>query len=185
MARAKAKARRGLLDVVAEALREADVDAVLKLGHGPSPDQLLVALQADQRGRVLHLQIMVLEGMGDLPVLQYFVGLPYRVSPGTEIDLCRTICATNPNVPLTGFELSEAQATLFFRYNQCVATDPLELSVIGWTIAMIEVIISRFGPLLEEVGEGLPFLDARQRLVADIAVLVDEGSPPGSPEGTR
>jgi hypothetical protein len=159
-----------LLHDVAVTLREAGWDAFVKLGQGPVPDQLYIALEPDERGRVLHLQVTVLE-LGDLPALQYFVGLPYRVDSGVEAELARLLCALNPDLPIAGFEYSEAQAMLFFHHKHCITLESFRIDVLAWNATMIDFLVRRFGPVVEAAAAGAPFTEARERLTGLIGEL--------------
>jgi hypothetical protein len=150
---------------VAAALREAGWDAFVKLGQGPVPDQLFLALTADARSRVLHLQVMLLE-MGDLPALQYFVGLPYRVTAGDPAPLCRLLCALNPDLPISGFEYSEAQSMVFFHHKHCITRESFRIDVLAWNATMIDFLIGRFGPVVEAVAGGESYEEGRAQLVS-------------------
>jgi hypothetical protein len=163
---------RQLLPSLASRLREVEFDAFVKLGQGPIPDQILVALDPDGEGRVLHLQLLFLPELDDPPVLQYYVGLPYAIGPAVSGDLCRFLCAVNPSLPVTGFEYHEASSLLFFRHTHCVGVEPLDPDVVAWTVTTIEFLVGHFGPLCEEVAGGLASDEACVRLVDDLASLV-------------
>jgi hypothetical protein len=165
---------RPLLPALASRLREVDFDAFLKLGQGPIPDQILVALDPDPDGRVLHLQLLFLPDLDDPPVLQYYVGLPYAIGPRASGDLCRFLCALNPALPVTGFEYHEASDLLFFRHTHCIGVEPLDPDVVGWTVTTIEFLVGHFGPLCEAVAGGLASDEACARLVDDLAGLVSQ-----------
>src|ERR1700738_2153765 len=154
-----------LLGDAAGAMSEAGWDAFVKLGHGALPDQLFIALEPDAKGRVLHLQVMLVE-LGDLPALQYFVGLPYQVSASDPAALCRLLCPLNPSLPISGFEFSEAQALLFFRHKHCITLESFRLDVVAWNTAMIDFLVRRFGPVVEAVAGGSSFAEGRERLVS-------------------
>jgi hypothetical protein len=166
---------------VARAMADAGWDAFVKLGQGPVPDQLFVALEPDGRGRVLHLQVMLLQ-LGDLPALQYFVGLPYKVTSTEATALCRFLCALNPDLPIAGFEFSEAQGMLFFNHKHCITLESFRLDVLAWNTTMIDFLIRRFGPVIEAVASGLGYAEGRRQLVRLLAELADQpaASPPGA-----
>ena len=163
------------LEGLAAALRDADLDAFVKLGQGPVPDQIYVALDPDGAGRVLHLQLLFLPGLDDPPVLQYYVGLPYPVDADADDRLCRFLCALNVTLPITGFAYHAADALVFFRHNHAAAVTPLDAAVVLWTVTTIEFLVGHFGPLCEAVAAGLPLEEAEARLTGELRDLVSAG----------
>ncbi|MCU1489953.1 MAG: hypothetical protein JWM85_1358 [Acidimicrobiaceae bacterium] len=152
------------LEAIAERLRDAEFDAQVHLGQGTLPDRLMVALEPDSEGRILHLQVMYLEA-NDPAVLQYYVGLPKPVEPEATLEVCRFLNTVNAPLPIGAFGLLEPERTLYFRHNVPVSTDPFDLDLLGWTITMVDYLIGHLSSLLEQVGSGLDYLTARARLL--------------------
>ena len=166
---------RPLLESLTAALRDVDLEAFLKLGQGPVPDQIFVALDPDAGGRGLHLQLMFLPGLDDPAVLQYYVGLPYPVDPDADEALCRFLCALNVTLPVSGFGYHAPEALLFFRHTHAAAVAPLDPDVVLWTLTTVEFLVGHFGPLVEAVAAGLPLEKAEARLADELTDLVAAG----------
>jgi hypothetical protein len=152
-----------LLHALIEPLRGAGIDSFVKLGGGLAPDQLFVALTPDNRGRVLHLQVMFLPDM-EPPVLQFYVGLPYLLGDDVLDPLSRFLCAVNVTLPVGQFGLIEDQRLLYFRQNQPVVVSPLDFDVFGWSVTMVQFVVGHLGPILEAVAGGLGLAEGRRRL---------------------
>jgi hypothetical protein len=142
-------------------------------GQGHQPDQLLVALgSVDQRG--VHAQLMLLPGMDDPQVLQMYVGLPVPVEPVSYDRLCRFLAAVNGPLPIGAFGLLEAERIVYYRLNEPIGDDGLEPTLLSWELSLIDLIVSRVGPLVEDVALGMELDEGRARLLGLLDQLLEE-----------
>jgi hypothetical protein len=150
---------------MADVLSSLGHEVTFVVGQGHQPDHLLVALAgAEQRG--LHVQLMFLPGMDDPIVLQMYVGLPAPVEPSAYDRLCRFLVAVNGPLPIGGFGLLEAERIVYYRLNEPIGDDGLEPTLLSWELSLIELIVSRVGPLVQDVALGMELDEGRARLVA-------------------
>lgn len=143
------------MDGVVETLGLKGYQAELQRGVADVPDCVVVDLDAGA------MQIMQLD-MDGVPMLQYFIGVPLDAPPHDVTALARFVCALNVNLPLTGFEISEARGQVFFRHMQ-VAVDP---HVVAFTTELCDFVMARFAPLIVGVATHMTFEQG-------VAALVD------------
>lgn len=142
-------------------------------GQGHQPDQLLVALGGvDQRG--LHAQLMFLPKMDDPQVLQIYVGLPAPIEPSGYDRLCRFLAVANGPLPIGAFGLLEAERVVYYRFNEPIADGGPGPELLSWELSLIDLVVSRVGPLVEDVALGMDLEEGRSRLLGLIDQLVDE-----------
>ncbi len=158
---------------LADVLSSLGQEVTFVAGQGHQPDHLLVALRgAGQRG--LHAQLMFLPQMDDPQVLQMYVGLPAPVEPSGYDRLCRFLAAVNGPLPIGAFGLLEAERIVYYRLNEPIGDDGLEPSLLSWELSLIDLIVSRVGPLVEDVALGMELEEGRARFLAMLDQLVEE-----------
>ncbi len=158
---------------MADVLSSLGHEVTFVVGQGHQPDHLLVALGGTgQPG--LHAQLMFLPGMDDPQVLQMYVGLPAAVEPSGYDRLCRFLAAVNGPLPIGAFGLLEAEGIVYYRLNEPIGDDGLEPTVVSWELSLIDLIVSRVGPLVEDVALGMELDEGRSRLLAMLDQLVEE-----------
>jgi hypothetical protein len=148
-------------------------DVTFVVGQGHQPDQLLVALGADEQ-RGLHAQLMFLPGMDDPQVLQMYVGLPVPVEPSGYDRLCRFLIAVNGPLPIGAFGLLEAERIVYYRLNEPISDSDLDPTLLSWELSLIGLIVSRVGALVEDVALGMELEEGRSRLHGMLEQLVEE-----------
>ena len=172
--------RAELLGLLGDEFRSGGVPNRLLPATGVAPAQLIVPIELDEPnlgnpnlgGRHLRINLYFLPEVDDPPVIQYFVGLPYDMAAGSEATLARFLCYANANLPLAGFEMSESDGVLVFRHTHAVVVQPLDPSIIAWTLSMIRMAIITFGDLIEDVAGGLDLASARARFDAQMDAVL-------------
>lgn len=158
---------------VADALSSLGHGVTFVLGQGPQPDHLLVELGGSgERG--LHAQLMFLPDMDDPQVLQMYVGLPAPVEPSGYDQLCRFLASANGPLPIGAFGLLEAGRIVYYRFNEPVGADGLDLELLSWELSLIDLIVSKLGPIVEDVGLGLGLEEGQSRLLSTLDQLLEE-----------
>jgi hypothetical protein len=61
---------------------------------------------------------------------------------------------------------------LVFRHTHAVVVQPLDPSIIAWTLSMIRMAIITFGDLIEDVAGGLDLDSARARFDAQMDAVL-------------
>ncbi len=158
---------------MADVLSSLGHEVTFVTGQGHQPDRLLVELEGgDERG--LHAQLMFLPDMDDPQVLQMYVGLPAPVEPSAYDRLCRFLAAVNGPLPIGAFGLLEAERIVYYRLNEPIGDGALEPAVLSWELSLIDLIVSKVGPLVAEVALGLDLEEGRSRLLGLLDQLVEE-----------
>lgn len=158
---------------MADALSSLGHKVTFVVGQGHQPDHLLVALEGEGH-RGLHAQLMFLPGMDDPQVLQMYVGMPAPVESSGYDRLCRFLAAVNGPLPIGAFGLLEAERIIYYRLNEPVGDGGLEPAVLAWELSLIDLIVSRVGPLVEDVALGMELEEGRSRLQGMLEQLVED-----------
>jgi hypothetical protein len=137
-----------LLGLLSAEFAEGGIDSSVVESDEDVPAQLVVDLPD---GSVIVCFVPELENP---PVLQYIVALDVDVVAGAETALARFVAIVNSSLPLTGFEFSEAAASVVFRHIQAVSVHPLDPAVVAWPLSMIHYAVTRYGPLVAAVAGG-------------------------------
>ena len=165
-----------LFELLVTEFLEGGIETTLIPDMNGIPAQLVFPIEADHLDAERHLRIhtFFVPDVGQPPVLQYFVSLPYTVDPSSRDQLARFVCTLNTNLPLGGFEYSERNEVVAFRHTHAISVRPLDPGVIAWAWSMIRTAVVEFGPLVERVAGGLPVEDAAAEMDTQLDAYVDD-----------
>lgn len=131
-------------------------------------NQLVVELDRDIQGRDRYLVIRVanqnlasqdaLFGIKSTPrnyqELQLISSLPFFVNDEKIPDISRLILLLNKGLELPGFEFSEVDRLIYYRYAFVVPEDALDERILLSIIGMIQFVLEAFNDLFEAVATG-------------------------------
>lgn len=135
-------------------------------------DQLIVELDRDAQDRSRFLVIRAanqelssqdaLFGINSSPrnyqELQFIVTLPFFVKDEKIFEISRLILLLNKGIELPGFELSEVDHLIYYRYALIVPEDDLDERILLSLIGMIQLLLEAFTEIFEAVAtSGLTF----------------------------
>jgi hypothetical protein len=140
-------------------LQDLDIDAEII-----DDDHVAALLGEDGRGRDVFLHVRIVEtdlteaigassdDANTYHLLQFYVPLPFEVSDGGVVNAARQLFYINRMLELSGFEMSEPDKLIYFRYALPVANGYLEEAVLTSIIGTIEDTVNAFSPQIEETA---------------------------------
>lgn len=135
---------------------------ILPAEEDPESDggEILALMMANQEATwQWHLELMFLPQMDKPSILQVFALLPLQPTPEHYGDLARFVLKLNNYLPLTGFELSEKDGWVFFRYMLACGPEGVDSTLLLDTIWSVAFQIDRYGPLLYGITAGQQTLE--------------------------
>lgn len=160
---------------------------ILSQGEELKTEQLFVALGPDEKGRDLMLSIRSAE----LPLnqallqqeekkqeepksyhlLQFACCFPFRVEEKAFGEMARMLFLLNQGLELPGFELSEAERIVYYRYVLPVVDKHIEEVLLISLFGTVDYLIKSFLPRLESIATGAKsaqeLIDEANQFLAD------------------
>lgn len=140
------------------------------MSHTPEfpHDYLFVHFGTDRNGRNWIMQIRIIaqdvepeeeeaapeEHKEKFYQIQFMLPLPFETKESYFGDLARLILLINKLCTISGFELSEADRLVFFRYTYLVKKRQISEIVFTSIISTIMTLVDVFAPYLESVANG-------------------------------
>jgi hypothetical protein len=143
---------------------------LLSKGSELEKEQLFVALGPDEKGRDLILSIRsaelplnqeMLQREGEpqeepknFHLLQFACCFPFRVEEKAFGEMARMLFLLNQGLELPGFELSEREKIVYYRYALPVVNKHIEEALLVCLFGTIDYLIKSFLPKLESIAIG-------------------------------
>lgn len=140
---------------------------IFNQGTNDNEEHLFIHLGEDEHLRDLVCQIQIVKQTLDterkVPVdqnkpyylIQFILQLPFKAASKHLRDLLRLIQILNRGATLPGFELSEKDELLYYRYAFLHSGQVIDEAILNALIGTILLQVNAFGRILEEVAEGL------------------------------
>lgn len=131
-------------------------------------DQLYVALEVEGFDKEVILQLKMVEhaledpaqrGEGTLHLLQFFVGLPFKVREEKIDETIRFLCLINRSFEIPGFEFSEVDRIVYYRYVLMTSENSISTILIQNLLGVIMFILDGFATKIEDIARGKRSLD--------------------------
>lgn len=126
-------------------------------------DQLFVSLEVTGIDEEVILQIKLVEHAledarhGDkdsLHLLQFFVALPFKVRENKISDTLRFLSLINRSLEVPGFELSEVDQLVYYRYVIMTTENAISSLLIRNLLGVIMFVLDSFSTMIEEISLG-------------------------------
>jgi hypothetical protein len=131
-------------------------------------DQLYVALMVEGIPQEVILQLKMVEHAledvsqrekGTLHLLQFFVGLPFKVHEEKIDETIRFLCLINRSFEIPGFEFSEVDRVVYYRYVLMTSENSIPSILIKNLLGVIMFILDGFSTKIEDIAKGKRSLD--------------------------
>lgn len=149
-------------------------------------EQLLVALGPDNKGRDLVLSVTSAElplnqelfsknKVKDIKKTYHFLQLaccfPFKVEEKSLWEMARMILLLNKGLELPGFELSEVDGVVFYRYVLPIVNSHVEEPLLICLVGTIDFLVKGFMEQLEEIATGAK---TAQQVIDETSLLIQE-----------
>lgn len=126
-------------------------------------DQLFVRLDVNGLSQEVVLQLRLMEHPLEDPsnthnenlhLLQFFVALPLKIRENKVEETLRFLSLINRSLEVPGFEFSEVDLMVYYRYVLMTSEDSISTLLIKNLMGVIMFILDSFSTKIEEIGRG-------------------------------
>lgn len=132
---------------------------LVEAGETASMDQIVISLEADEKGRERSLWLTPLPDLEEefesgISLLQLLTTLPFQRNMETEAELARKIIQLNNKLTIGGFGFSQPDGVVFYRQVLMLGPDhAINGTIVSETIVLMNFLLDQFSNAVEDVAD--------------------------------